>query len=66
MSNQENNVEEISNNLLSTLQNGILGVFNLNKESNKTKKENNKVNNKNELEEKKDIEKLKYIFNIFY
>lgn len=57
MSNQENNVEEISNNLLSTLQNGILGVFNLNKESNKTKKENNSVHNKNELEEKKDIKK---------
>ena len=57
MSNQENNAEEISNNLLSTLQNGILGVFNLNKESNKTKKENNSVHNKNELEEKKDIEK---------
>ena len=57
MSNQENNVEEISNNLLSTLQNGILGVFNLNKESNKTKKENNSVHNKSELEEKKDIEK---------
>ncbi len=57
MSNQENNAEEISNNLLSTLQNGILGVFNLNKESNKTKKENNSVHNKSELEEKKDIEK---------
>lgn len=57
MSNQENNAEEISHNLLSTLQNGILGVFNLNKESNKTKKENNSVHNKSELEEKKDIEK---------
>jgi hypothetical protein len=34
-----------------------LGVFNLNKESNKTKKENNSVHNKSELEEKKDIEK---------
>ena len=57
MSNQKNNAEEISHNLLSTLQNGILGVFNLNKESNKTKKENNSVHNKNELEEKKDIKK---------